>query len=255
MAAAANAVLKSFRISLCSNVADALISHIPDDARPSDRLTHEIGLPEELREQLVELIETDVDPEGDELLRRRVGDEAAARLPARTRLFLATALLQFESMGKSPCIDYAPVSVQVVKALEFEMRELVGAAVRGFSAPSEPQSLSREEETLFHVLADRRQMVSLGSITYAFKAMRNAKAGILRHAASQLNIFGMLDLTTPRTVKLLLNDVLNRYRNGGAHEQAISYVTCEEGISALMGNQDQPGLILQVSRWRDQSAK
>ena len=101
------------------------------------------------------------------------------------------------------------------------MRELVGAAVRGFSAPSEPQSLSREEETLFHVLADRRQMVSLGSITYAFKAMRNAKAGILRHAASQLNIFGMLDLTTPRTVKLLLNDVLNRYRNGGAHEQQV----------------------------------
>src|SRR5215472_6802634 len=92
MAAAANAVLTSFRVSLCSNAADALISHIPDDARPLHRLTDEMGLPEELR---------DVDPEGDELLRRRLGEQMAASLTSRTRLFLTTALLQFDGMGKS----------------------------------------------------------------------------------------------------------------------------------------------------------
>ena len=122
MAAAANAVLKSFRVSLCSNTADALFSHIPDDIgsdeddtesdknelprdipRPSRRLMREMGFPEWLRgDQLIELIEADVDPEGDELLRRRVGVDVAARLPAQTRLFLATALLQFDGMGKSP---------------------------------------------------------------------------------------------------------------------------------------------------------
>jgi len=208
-------------ISLCTNAADVLISHIPDDARPSDRLMQEMGLPEELREHLIEWIEADVDPEGDQLLRHRVGDEMAAGLAARTRLFLATALIQFDGLGKSPCIDYAPVSVQVVKALEFEMRELAAAAVRGF-APPETQPASREEETLFHVLANRRDMVSLGSITHAFKATRKAQAGILRHAANQLTTFGMLDLTQPRTVRLILNDVLNRFRNGGAHEIAIS---------------------------------
>ncbi|WP_420737783.1 hypothetical protein [Bradyrhizobium japonicum] len=117
MAAAANAVLKSFRVSLCSNAADALISHIPDGARPSHRLTDEMGFPEELRDQLIQLIETDVDQEGDELLRRRVGEQMGAGLTSRTRLFLTTALLQFDSMGKSPCIDYAPVSVQVVRRL------------------------------------------------------------------------------------------------------------------------------------------
>jgi hypothetical protein len=107
---AANAVLKSFRVSLCSNAADALISHIPDDARPSHRLTDEMGLRQELRDQLIQLIEADVDPEGDELLRRRVGEQIAARQASRTRLFLTTALLQFDGMGKSPCIDYTPRS-------------------------------------------------------------------------------------------------------------------------------------------------
>jgi len=273
MVAAANAVLKSFRVSLCSNTADALFSHIPDDigsdeddtesdedelsrhvSRPSRRLMHEMGIPEELREQLIELIEADVDPEGDELLRRRLGVDVAARLPAQTRLFLATALLQFDGMGKSPCIDYAPVSVQVVKALEFEMRELASAVVRGYSPLPATRSLSREEETLFNVLANRREMVSLGPITHAFKAMRKAQGGILRHAANQLTNLGMLDLAQPRTVRLILNDVLNRFRNGGAHEQAISYATCQECIDILVGSHAQPGLILQVSRWRQPQA-
>jgi hypothetical protein len=250
MAAAANAVLESCRISLCTNVADALISHIPDDAHPSDRLMDGMGLPEEIREQLIEFIEAGTDPEGDNLLRGRIGDDAVARLPARTRLFLATALLQFDSIGKSPCIDYAPVSVQVVKALEFEMRELAAAAVSGFSPPADASTPSREEETLFHVLENRREMVTLGSITYAFKAAGKAQAGILQHMARQLEAFGLLDLTQRQTVRLIINDVLNRFRNGGAHEQAISYDTCMECIDTLVGSHALPGLILRVARWR-----
>jgi hypothetical protein len=194
MAAAANAVLKSFHISLCSNAADALISHIPDEARPSRRLMDEMGLPQELGDQLIQLIEADVDPEGNELLRGRLGEQIAARLVFRTRLFLTTALLQFDGMGKSPCIDYAPVSVQVVKALEFEMRELAAAVVCGFpEVPAQPAS--REEETFLHILADRRNMVSLGSIAHAFKATRKAEAGILRYAANRLKTFGCFELT------------------------------------------------------------
>lgn len=250
MAAAANAVLRSYRISLCANAADALISHIPDEARSSDRLMCEMGLPEEIREQLVELVEAQVDPEGDALLRRWVGDAAAERLPARTRLFLATALLQFEGMGNSPCIDYAPVSVQVVKALEFEMRELAAAAVEGFGEATSIEPVSREEETLFHVVAKRATKISLGSITHAFRAARKAKGGILRHACDRLEVLGMADVMRPATVTLVLRDVLERFRNGGAHEHAISHATCLECIQMLVGSDQQPGLVLRVSRWR-----
>jgi hypothetical protein len=64
-------------------------------------------------------------------------------------------------MGKSPTIDHAPVSVQVVKALEFEMRELAATVVCGFREGTAPTPASREEETFFHILANRREMVSL----------------------------------------------------------------------------------------------
>ena len=111
----------------------------------------------------------------------------------------------------------------MVKALEFEIRELAPPRYAGFSALPETQPASREEETLFHVLANRRDMVSLGSITHAFKATRKAQAGILHHAANRLTTFGLFELTQLRIIRLILNDVLNRFRNGGAHEQAISY--------------------------------
>src|SRR5262249_61732685 len=89
-------------------------------SRPSRRLMHEMGFPEWLRgEQLIELIEADIDPEGDELLRRRVGADVAARLADRTRLFLATALLQFDGMGQGPCLYFGPGSVRVVEATYF----------------------------------------------------------------------------------------------------------------------------------------
>lgn len=255
MATAANAVLKSYRISLCANAADALISHIPDEARSSDQLMREMGLPEEIREQLVELVEAQVDPEGDALLRGRVGDAAVERLPDRTRLFLATALLQFEGMGNSPCIDYAPVSVQVVKALEFEMRELAAAAVDGFEIKTDIEPASREEETFFHVVAKRATKISLGSITHAFRAVRKAKGGILRHVGDRLQALGMADVTRPEIVTLILRDVLERFRNGGAHEHAISHATCMECIQVLVGSDREPGLVAQVSRWRAQVAR
>jgi hypothetical protein len=47
-------------------------------------------------------------------------------------------------LGKKPP---SPVSVQVVKALEFEMRELAAAVVCGFQEVPVSQLASREEET------------------------------------------------------------------------------------------------------------
>jgi hypothetical protein len=138
----------------------------------------------------------------------------------------------------------------VVKALEFEMRELAAAVVCGFQEVPLAQPSSREEETFFHILADRRDMVSLGSIAHAFKAARKAQEGILGYAANRLKSFGSFELTQSRIIRLILNDVLNRFRNAGAHEQAISYATCQECIDVLIGSHAHPGLIFQVNRWR-----
>jgi hypothetical protein len=144
------------------------------------------------------------------------------------------------------------VSVQIVKALEYEMRELASFLVSGYSGT---QSIdpSREEETLFFVRENQRDKVSLGSLTYAIKALKSPRAPILEHAAKRLFNSGLGMMTERLTWRLILEDVLKKYRNGGAHEHAISYATCEDCIKDLIGSTDQPGLVPRLAGWRARS--
>jgi hypothetical protein len=129
------------------------------------------------------------------------------------------------------------------------MRELAAYLVTGFSGQRPPDPV-REEDTLFFVLENRREKVSLGSITYAIKALRSPSASILQYAAKRLADLGLSSLTERATRRLILGDVLEKYRNGGAHEQAISYDTCESCIRELIGTRENLGLVFRVSRWR-----
>jgi hypothetical protein len=54
---------------------------------------------------------------------------------------------------------------------------------------------------------------------------------------------GLTILTDRSTWHLILEDVLKKYRNGGAHESAISYATCEDCIRDLIGSNDRLGLV------------
>jgi len=149
-------------------------------------------------------------------------------------------------------LDYAPVSVQIVKALEYEMRELASYLVSGYSG-TQSIDASREEETLFFVRENQRDKVSLGSLTYAIKALKSPKAPILEYLAKRLFNSGLGMMTERSTWRLILEDVLKKYRNGGAHEHAISYATCEDCIKDLIGSTDQPGLVPRLAGWRGQS--
>jgi hypothetical protein len=103
------------------------------------------------------------------------------------------------------------------------------------------------------VLEDRRDKVSLGSITYAIKSLKTAKTPILKYAAQRLADAGLTTLTDRSTWHLILEDVLKKYRNGGAHESAISYATCEDCIRDLIGSNDRLGLVFRVASWRQGS--
>lgn len=252
MAAVVNRIFKSFRVSLCGNTADILISHLPTEARSTEQLLEELGIDPSLHESLLTSIKTELDPEGEALLLHRIGAASCDCLLPRTKLFLSTALLQFQNLGSSPCLDYAPVSVQIVKALEYEMRELASYLVSGYSG-TQSIDASREEETLFFVRENQRDKVSLGSLTYAIKALKSPKAPILEYAAKRLFNSGLGMMTERSTWRLILEDVLKKYRNGGAHEHAISYATCEDCIKDLIGSTDQPGLVPRLAGWRGQS--
>ena len=116
MAGASNRVLKSFRVSICGNTADILISHISTQARSTEQLLSELNINPAVYELLLTSVKAELDPQGEQLLLKYIGNELNASILPRTKLFLSTALLQFENLGRSPCLDYAPVSVPTVKA-------------------------------------------------------------------------------------------------------------------------------------------
>jgi hypothetical protein len=249
MAAAANRIFKNYRISLCGNTADILVSHIPSAARSTTQLFEELGIDPDCSEAMLASLNANLDPEGESLIVDKIGATAYASLLPRTKLFLSTALLQFENLGRSPCLDYAPVSVQIVKALEYEIRELASHLVSGFIG-RRPENPSREEETLFYVRENQRDKVSLGSLTYAIKSLKSPVTPISKYAAARLREAGLVSMTDRSTWRLILEDVLRRYRNGGAHEHAISYTTCDACIKDLIGSSDRPGLVIRVATWR-----
>jgi hypothetical protein len=62
-----------------------------------------------------------VDPEGKKLAIGRIGEATWDTLDTRVHHFLATALLQLAQQDHAPQLDYAPISLEVVKALEVEL--------------------------------------------------------------------------------------------------------------------------------------
>ena len=57
-------------------------------------------------------------------------------------------------------------------------------------------------------------------------------------------------LTSNKFAKRGLQAVINRYRNGGAHDSPISEETCLKCVEALIGTEEKPGYIPLVARWK-----
>ena len=248
--ALSNSVLRAFRVVICGSPADMLVSHVPTRSRSWSDLYNELGLNPALAEPVKETLVSGTDPEAEHLLAGLLNQQQIDTLLPRTRLFLSTALLQLRVFGSSPCVDYAPVSVQVVKGLEYELRELMRECVIGLPENRLTGDLSREAKTVVSIQANQRKEVDLGTITHLLKAVRRANSTPFEYLAGRLRTLGVDFLTERKTTELILGPVLNRYRNGGAHESAVDRETCQECVEKLIGNQTNPGLIVRVARWR-----
>ena len=251
--ALANATLKSFRVTVCGCIADLLTSHLPSSDDDFESLCTELGTSSRLGREIVNLLANDIDPAARELLLSHVGLPAFELLVPQARLFLATAFLQFEHFGRSVCVDYAPVSLQIVKALEFELRALVAECVAKINDGEFSQEPNKYEQTLIDARNGHKEKLSLGSLVHAIRKSRTTQGSPFEEFHGQLESRGVAFLSQERTTKFILGDVLNRFRNGGAHDSAISLATCEECIHSLIGTVGAPGLVPRLLVWRNGS--
>jgi hypothetical protein len=169
------------------------------------------------------------------------------RLEPRSRLFLSTALVDFDERGGSPLLDYAPVSVGIVKALEVEMGAIFAAyrATRG-DGRIEPTT-ERNDVILARFLNGEGPAPTLGEARHLLGAPKSPL-----HEDFVEFVGGLpngADLRRSRFRELVAK-IVGRYRNGGAHDQPIDRPTCEACINDLIGEDGKPGVLATVTRWK-----
>ena len=192
-----------------------------------------------------------VDAAGKKLAIDRIGEDAWSRLLPQVRHFLATAMLHLEEQGHAPQLDYAPISLEIVKGLEVELAGvLAGFRLVQSEAVPEHDEDDHAERGLAAFLVGKKPP-TLGTMSYLLRSPK-PEASKLRQALHGY-LTGLPNgafLTGNMFVKRGLQRVINKYRNGGAHDSPISEETCRECVKVLIGDLDAPGYIPQVVVWR-----
>jgi hypothetical protein len=195
------------------------------------------------------------DPKGERLARQRISEDHWNLLVPKTRHFLSTAFIHLEEQGHAPQLDYAPISLEVVKALEVELGEVLGGFRAAISSRSiEHDPAVRTEIDLSGFLAGGKAP-TLGAFPYLLGKPK-PEASPLRVALYEY-LIGLPNgsfLTSSKFLNSGLRKVADRYRNGGAHDSAISEATCRECIEVLIGSTNAPGYIPLVAKWKTPNA-
>lgn len=197
-----------------------------------------------------------VHPQGAEAARTRVGAETWEALSRESRYFLATAFWDWAQRRECRFLDYATISVEISKTVEVELRALLAS----FSRQPELLALAKAVAEKYKGQPTRTNEVMISrSIASTYKPTLGNFAYWLNpatlgatpvEAAWRSFLHGHPDrawLCQPDAVALL-NRIVDKYRNGGAHDSPIAIDVCREGMDKILGDSDRPGYLTRVVR-------
>jgi hypothetical protein len=199
-----------------------------------------------------------VDPEGKRLVVARIGHPAWDTLLPSVQHFVATALLHLEEQGHAPQLDYAPISLELVKALEAELGAVFGNYRDTLNAaPPAHDADNRDEANLAAFLAKTpgKKLPTLGGMSYFLRPPKEGASEMIFSLHTHLRTLSNVGfLTGDKFLKKDLHRVIHDYRNGGVHDSPITEDACRACLLELLGTPGKPGYIPQVASWRSASA-
>ena len=147
-------------------------------------------------------------------------------------------------------LDYAPMSIELVKALEVELVAVLEAFKQSVDEVPSADADNHAELALEGFLSGRKPP-TLGAISYLLRVPGEGASPL----ATRLHEFvsglpNARDLTRNKFIKRGLQRVLNKYRNGGAHDSPISEHVCRECVDVVVGTPEKPGYIPMVAAWK-----
>lgn len=191
------------------------------------------------------------DPMGERFAKDRITESDWNALHPKSRYFIATALLHMANQGHAPQLDYAPISLEVVKALEVELGDILsGLKNANLPIPFQFNDSDNAEKSLVTYLKGGKAP-TLGSMAYILGKPKGNASQLRSIVYDYLKQLPDGDfLISNEFANHGLHRVVHKYRNGGAHDSAIPESTCIECIETLIGTKENPGYIPRVARWR-----
>ena len=248
-----NGVLRTLHLNIAGYPKDLLWA---SSSEQEVELLDLLGIDEAVWKKWSESVETKIDPFGKSLVISKISEEAWDTLLPNTRHFLATALLHLDLQGSAPQLDYAPISLEVVKALELELGGIFQAFRDDLGSLKPDSNSENHEEIALAKFLGGGKAPTLGACSYLLKSQPGSTSQLIwkfhQFIAAMPNAEFLMN---PNFAKRGLQRAINKYRNGGAHDSPISEETCRECITTLVGSKTSPGFIPLVSSWRSPSSE
>ena len=244
-----NGTLQTLHVDFAGYAKDLLWASTTRDQQ--DTLLAQLEIHEDTWHAWYKSAHMDVDPVGTRLAIARIGESVWNRLLPKSQHFLATALLHLQEQGHAPQLDYAPISIEVVKVLEVELGHVFEAfrdSLNGKRPVHDPEK--RGERSLVAFLEGGKPP-ELGVISHLLRQPEGNPSELMSSLHGYLSSLSNGNfLTSRKFARSGLERVLNKYRNSGAHDCAIREDVCRECVEEIVGEPGKPGYIVDVSAWK-----
>lgn len=242
-----NGTLRTLHVDYAGYIKDLVWASSTDQQA---ELLQALAIPEDIWDEWTKQTTFPVDSHGERLALERIDIQSWNMLEPKTRHFISTALHQLVEQGSAPQLDYAPISIEVVKGLEVEM----GALLADFRQTHAHVTLQFDKEDIAEeALAKylkRKKLVTLGNLPYLLERPTPSASALRRAFHHYIESLPNREFLLQRSLIDILHRVVNTYRNGGAHDSAIRETVCRECVETLVGSKESPGLITQFAMWK-----
>lgn len=177
----------------------------------------------------------------------RMSNEVWQVLQPHSQVFISTGLTDLHSRGFSPLLDYAPVNLSLVKALETELNATLDTFASFGTALTGTGEASTQNDQILASLVEEGRHPTIGQTRHL---LSKPEGPLQTQLHQHLRDIGAANLLTSRYREGLFKTV-TRYRNGGVHEETVSLDDCRRCVEHLVdGDGRRPGLIGQTVAWR-----
>lgn len=238
-----NSYFRTIQIDLLGYSKDVLFQL---DGEEKNEVAHLLKFSDEFLESELSNSYTQFDELGASLGKTRLGDPVWSKLSTRAKYFVSSSLSQLKILGNSPQLDYSLVSIGFVKAVEFELGQLF----KDFALKTDLNNVAYDERdpgerALVNISIEKGgKPPSLGSMGHLIKPNQRSKNELRKKLGEYIDGLACGPyLTSNKFRKETIYKITEKYRNGGAHDTAISMNTAMECMNFIIGNEESEGVL------------